>query len=210
MRLVISGGVFALEDISGGVDLSDLQSSRRISWNRRRRRLTWRLVDAGWMSEELARRGVRLADHEVRATVHGALKDDPINGPAAIAAHGDVRAIPELSRALDTYEPGADCVVCDYLAVLGLGTAIQVLGGTPTESQEAKIAEYEQRQRDVWSDGGELMRRALAEVAPLAAASPPRPKWRLGRNDPCHCGSGEKYKLCHLELDSGTPPATCH
>ena len=24
---------------------------------------------------------------------------------------------------------------------------------------------------------------------------------KLGRNDPCHCGSGEKYKKCHLEQD---------
>lgn len=23
----------------------------------------------------------------------------------------------------------------------------------------------------------------------------------LGRNDPCHCGSGKKYKHCHLEAD---------
>lgn len=25
---------------------------------------------------------------------------------------------------------------------------------------------------------------------------------RPGRNDPCHCGSGRKYKKCHLELDA--------
>ena len=25
---------------------------------------------------------------------------------------------------------------------------------------------------------------------------------KLGRNDPCHCGSGKKYKNCHLESDS--------
>lgn len=24
---------------------------------------------------------------------------------------------------------------------------------------------------------------------------------KLGRNDPCHCGSGKKYKHCHLEAD---------
>jgi len=24
---------------------------------------------------------------------------------------------------------------------------------------------------------------------------------RLGRNDPCWCGSGKKYKKCHLEAD---------
>jgi hypothetical protein len=23
----------------------------------------------------------------------------------------------------------------------------------------------------------------------------------LGRNDPCHCGSGRKYKQCHLAAD---------
>jgi hypothetical protein len=23
----------------------------------------------------------------------------------------------------------------------------------------------------------------------------------LGRNDPCHCGSGKKYKQCHLQQD---------
>ncbi len=24
---------------------------------------------------------------------------------------------------------------------------------------------------------------------------------KLGRNDPCWCGSGKKYKRCHLEKD---------
>lgn len=24
----------------------------------------------------------------------------------------------------------------------------------------------------------------------------------LGRNEPCHCGSGKKYKNCHLQEDS--------
>jgi SEC-C motif len=24
---------------------------------------------------------------------------------------------------------------------------------------------------------------------------------QLGRNDPCHCGSGKKYKQCHLAKD---------
>ena len=33
---------------------------------------------------------------------------------------------------------------------------------------------------------------------------------KIGRNDPCHCGSGKKYKRCHLALDeqeeSGSSP----
>jgi hypothetical protein len=27
------------------------------------------------------------------------------------------------------------------------------------------------------------------------------PGKELGRNDPCHCGSGKKYKSCHLAKD---------
>jgi hypothetical protein len=27
------------------------------------------------------------------------------------------------------------------------------------------------------------------------------PGKELGRNDPCHCGSGKKYKNCHLAAD---------
>jgi len=30
---------------------------------------------------------------------------------------------------------------------------------------------------------------------------------RVGRNDPCHCGSGKKYKKCHLPLEEGTAAA---
>jgi len=30
---------------------------------------------------------------------------------------------------------------------------------------------------------------------------------KLGRNTKCYCGSGKKYKQCHLPLDGGNPPA---
>ena len=30
---------------------------------------------------------------------------------------------------------------------------------------------------------------------------PPTSQKTLGRNDPCHCGSGKKYKQCHLDKD---------
>jgi preprotein translocase subunit SecA len=36
---------------------------------------------------------------------------------------------------------------------------------------------------------------AAAKPAPGAAA--PLPATRVGRNDPCPCGSGKKYKKCH-------------
>jgi SEC-C motif len=37
----------------------------------------------------------------------------------------------------------------------------------------------------------------------MTAKTAPRP----GRNDPCHCGSGRKYKLCCLEKDNAAMSA---
>ena len=31
---------------------------------------------------------------------------------------------------------------------------------------------------------------------------PDSPAEHLGRNEPCHCGSGKKYKRCHLAADA--------
>jgi len=30
---------------------------------------------------------------------------------------------------------------------------------------------------------------------------------KVGRNDPCHCGSGQKYKKCHLASDDAARSA---
>jgi methionyl aminopeptidase len=30
---------------------------------------------------------------------------------------------------------------------------------------------------------------------------------KIGRNDPCHCGSGQKYKKCHLPADEAAERA---
>jgi len=37
----------------------------------------------------------------------------------------------------------------------------------------------------------------------LVAPPPPRRSQAPGRNDPCWCGSGKKYKKCHLDADQG-------
>lgn len=31
-----------------------------------------------------------------------------------------------------------------------------------------------------------------------------RKKNKIGRNDPCPCGSGKKYKHCHYEIDKNS------
>ncbi len=37
-------------------------------------------------------------------------------------------------------------------------------------------------------------------------AEPVRVEKKVGRNDPCPCGSGKKYKHCHGKVDTGAPP----
>ena len=51
----------------------------------------------------------------------------------------------------------------------------------------------------------ESEQRAVKALAPVSAAAPAPlkrdtqapPSWKGGRNDPCWCGSGQKYKRCH-------------
>jgi hypothetical protein len=213
MRLVISRDAFIIDGVPRGVDLSDLRAFCGVSWDGRRRRFTAPLHDAEMLEADLDRRGVRLADREVRAAVVSAVEHDPLEGPARIAEYGDPRAIPELSRALDAYRQG-ECAVTDYVIVASLGMAIEALGGDPTEPQRNKIAEYERLQRGAWPEL-ELARARIAEEAPRAtlrfSEAEERPVARavprLGRNAACHCGSGKEYKLCHLELDgAGSEP----
>jgi preprotein translocase subunit SecA len=45
-----------------------------------------------------------------------------------------------------------------------------------------------------------------AEAGPRAA--PMRTGPRVGRNDPCPCGSGKKYKKCHMPIDEGVESST--
>ncbi len=50
--------------------------------------------------------------------------------------------------------------------------------------------------------------RPQAQALPQSAAQAPRPQLRAGRNDPCPCGSGKKYKKCHMPSDEGVGSGT--
>lgn len=62
---------------------------------------------------------------------------------------------------------------------------------TPEESAEAVMKHMKR-----------LMQKEQ-KAKPFAPYKRDQPK--IGRNDPCHCGSGKKYKNCHLQADE-TPP----
>jgi preprotein translocase subunit SecA len=70
------------------------------------------------------------------------------------------------------------------------------------EAEQQRMAERLQRQMQTTGGGapagGVLGLEAVEQVAISQEAAPTGPK--VGRNDPCPCGSGKKYKHCHGQL----------
>ena len=57
-----------------------------------------------------------------------------------------------------------------------------------------------------WKYDGKIAQVAsdMARARSAARAPVPREGPKLGRNEPCHCGSGKKYKKCHFAADQGS------
>jgi hypothetical protein len=135
----------------------------------------------------LAAAGVR--DPRILAVLRAELDEDRLAIIPLLAQYGDPAALPDLARLLDAariVDPSSP-----YAGVeIGLlEVAIEALGGKLTEEQRAKCAHA----RNV------IRRRA--ELPKRRRTRPERP----GRNDPCWCGSGRKYKRCHLREDAAAP-----
>ena len=73
--------------------------------------------------------------------------------------------------------------------------AIEDLGGTLSAAQRGKLDRVKGRRRAQGTAMRAHVERGLGELSSGQKAS------RFGRNDPCWCGSGRKYKRCHLDLD---------
>jgi hypothetical protein len=148
------------------------------------------------LSDVLAR--LKVKEHRVLAALVRVLDDDQMVAADNLAEYGDPQALPALTRAFDD----AECETSDEFGfsskqnLVKLARAIEKLGGVLTPEQRAKLDETtflpEEFQRE-WDRARAL---ALGELGlpRVPVRRPPRP----GRNDPCHCGSGKKYKKCHL------------
>jgi len=80
---------------------------------------------------------------------------------------------------------------------------VQAKGASDAAQEEARLArQMAQRQRQMQEGRGDAEGKlAETSAAPRPAAATrqgaPAGGPKLGRNDPCHCGSGKKYKKCH-------------
>ncbi|GGO36286.1 protein translocase subunit SecA [Gemmobacter aquaticus] len=69
------------------------------------------------------------------------------------------------------------------------------------EEQQAMVEQYMAQQRAAAAEAEAPPAAPQPEPAPAQAAAQPDPAWsNIARNDPCPCGSGEKYKHCHGRL----------
>jgi preprotein translocase subunit SecA len=80
---------------------------------------------------------------------------------------------------------------------LSKGTLVFSDGTTLEQAREMRAMETTRTQAS--RSGEDQRRRAAAEAvsAPREKVSPIRRDPKIGRNDPCPCGSGKKYKQCH-------------
>ncbi len=108
--------------------------------------------------------------------------EEPIFAAGALARYGDERALALLEREIRAFA----CEPDDLASRFDLGelTAAyeQIAGVLPDDLLEIV---------DLLTEHGTVLDRLV--TAPLPAAST-----KIGRNDPCPCGSGRKYKRCCL------------
>lgn len=124
------------------------------------------------------------------------LETDPDGAAMDLAEYGDPRAIEPLQRAFDRAAQGP--VEEGLLAgqvLIEIEGAIEELGGALDESQRAKLEQATASRRAVAAQFQQLL---------ALQAKQARRHERPGRNEPCWCGSGVKYKKCHAASDRAT------
>jgi preprotein translocase subunit SecA len=89
------------------------------------------------------------------------------------------------------------------LDVIGVLSRVQIRASEDVEAVEAQRREAEAQPMQFEHQAAPGLVEELAENAPEPKPAPAavfREEEKVGRNDPCPCGSGKKYKQCHGKL----------
>jgi SEC-C motif len=153
-----------------------------------------------------------LHDERIYAALLETLQRTPELGANYLVEYGDVRALDVLAQTFDALPiREGDNPLANHVFI-ELRCAIEDLGGQLTEAQQQKLTQADApRRRFVaqmsWDGAAPAppTRRSAAIGHPSAERQRPLPKGKrkLGRNAPCWCGSGTKYKKCHFPLEQG-------
>jgi SEC-C motif len=153
-----------------------------------------------------------LYDERIYAALLDTLQRTPELGANYLVEYGEARARDVLAQTFDALPIREDDNPLANHVFIELRCAIEDLGGHVTAAQQQKFTQADAPRRrfvaqmpwDVEAPAphagrsGAVVRPSAERPRPL-----PRGKHKLGRNAPCWCGSGTKYKKCHLPLEQG-------
>jgi len=153
-----------------------------------------------------------LHDERIYAALLDTLQRTPELGANYLVEYGEARALEVLAQTFDALPiQEGDNPLANHVFI-ELRCAIEDLGGQLTEAQQQKLTQADAPRRRfvaqmAWDGEAPAppTRRSTAVVCASAERQRPLPqgKRKLGRNAPCWCGSGTKYKKCHLPLEQG-------
>jgi hypothetical protein len=153
--------------------------------------------------------GFETRDDRIYEILLDTLERTPELGANCLAEYGDSRAVPALVKRFDDLPVQHEDSPLANRVFIERRCAIEDLGGSLTAEQEMKFEQSDaQRQRFVARmEDVMIAPSAPSQRGTVSAANARRPVVRtqpkLGRNAPCWCGSGKKYKKCHLNRDNG-------
>jgi len=128
----------------------------------------------------LANLGVK--DERVWAALSECFDDEPFLSAGFLAAYGDVRALPLIEREIFEFDEERRSALARLDLELLVEAYEEVAGELPDE-----LAEHV-----------EYLFELQSLPKGLPDAPPPAVRKKVGRNDPCPCGSGNKHKRCCL------------
>jgi hypothetical protein len=131
------------------------------------------------LCDAIAKLGVR--DERVFRHLCGLFKRNPDLAAGFLAEYGDERAVPLLTTAIRGFQPRWESAL-GLSGLADLVAAYQALSGPLPPELEQHVRE--------------LRDRGEAASAAQAASEPAPSPAKTGRNDPCPCGSGKKFKKC--------------
>jgi SEC-C motif len=156
----------------------------------------------------LSRCGVH--DERLYACLVETLQRTPELGANYLAEYGEARALDVLAHTFDTLPLQDEESPLANHVFIELRAAIEDLGGQLTAAQHRKSEAADAARRRLvarmhWDADPPAAPpwRTPPQATSVAGPRPPRPAGtrKLGRNAPCWCGSGKKYKKCHLPLE---------
>jgi hypothetical protein len=123
---------------------------------------------------------------------------DPEHGAPLLAEYGDPSGADAIAPVLERYVVAASDDPKQADTIIALGDAFEALGGKLTGDARKTVRSFRQKKKRV----EDIIERAKSGDDPSIGENTYVRDRDLGRNEPCWCGSGRKYKRCHWAEDN--------